>query len=161
MPLRIAQALLGAVLYATFSCQGDCGGVDGVVSTGTARVVRTRYVLARYGGLSLPATLADVGTVRVRLLADTLRFGAAGTTSVGTYTEILVVGTTQGIDGERVTRATFTRSWTRLQADALTLDDFHGGGPPAPAPPTLTESIAGARLVVYTADGRWYEFEAR
>jgi hypothetical protein len=161
MPLRIAQTLLGAVLYATFSCQGDCGGIDGVVSTGTTLPLHARYALTRYGGQRLPVTLTDVGTVRVRLLGDTLRFAGAAIASVGTYTETLVVGTTQGLDGERVTRTTFTRSWTRPQTDALTLDDFHGGGPPAPAPATLTESIAAARLVVSAADGRWYEFEAR
>ena len=157
---RVVPSLLCAIVAAGLSCQGDCP--PSTTSTGTALTVHARYVLARFGGQPLPATLADAGGIRVRLLADTLLFPGAGTASAGTYSEIVVLGTARGTAAETSARTTSSGPWTRVQRDQLSLGAFGGGsagGTTATA--TLAELTTGAQLGVNTSDGRAYVFEAR
>jgi hypothetical protein len=157
---RVLPSLLCAIMAAGLSCEGDC--VDGALAPLPPVPVHERYVLTRYGPGPVPATVTDVGTVRVRILADTLLITGTLAGSSGTYIEILVLGTTLGTAAETVARTTSSsRAWTRTARDQISFSSFGGGGALASVTATLSELSGDGQLGIRTADDRTYVFESR
>ena len=169
-----ARAALPALLCAlgggAISCFGDCWPTTSPPEPPPAPpTLRPRYVLVRAGSQTLPAVLAETGTVRVRLLADTLVFTiTTPDTSRGTYTETVVIGTRDASGVETVSRTVSpTREWTRPPNASLLLPAFGAGGAvlQANASPFEAFTAPGAattpQLSVFTTDGRTFLFEAR
>ena len=133
--------MLALALFLT-ACRSDSPASPQALTTGT-------YALQAIDGVPLPVTILQTPSMRTRVLADTLRFGA----QEGRYVQLPVLGEQQGTRPERVTRVTSSAvlTYTQSTVDQLVLSGFYGSEGPATA-----TRVGQADLEVTRADGkRW------